>query len=378
MLHVSGEEHGDRLMEPMSGAALEPASATSEGIEAELISQQADAERYAIAFLSKVIRLKGVRIDREQYLTQELRKLGLSNAQIEQAIASTPVQAAVGLKELDELAGRTIDFETRKSAGMSFATGLPGGFALLATVPTDVTQYYVHAFRISQKLAFLYGWRDLLDDLDEADDETVGRFAVFLGVMMGVSGASASLGGFAHQMARPALQKQIAKQALAKNPWFQVMKRTLALIGVKVTKDSFAKTVTKAVPVLGGVISGGMTLAALKSQARRLHEHLRELPPPGADAADYAAALAAADAEAEAPGPVLVRTQNAVEGTQRAAAAAAGRVSGAARSLLSRGREHYGKAAGPELDAGDLAAEALLTDLEQDADQASHAHDDHH
>ncbi|WP_243856588.1 MULTISPECIES: hypothetical protein [Actinomyces] len=340
---MSGEERNDRLVEAMSGAALEPASVTSEGlegIEAELVSQQADAEKYTIVFLSKVIRLRGVKIDREQFLSQELRKLGLSDAQIEQAIASTPVQACVGLIDLDVLARKSIDFETRKSAGMSFATGLPGGFAMLATVPADVTQYYVHAFRISQKLAFLYGWRDLLDDLDEVDDETVGKFAVFLGVMMGVAGASASLGSFAQQVARPALQKQITKQALAKNAWYPVMKRTLALIGVKVTKDSFAKTVTKAVPLVGGVISGGMTLVALKSQARRLHEHLRELPPPGVDAADYGAALAAADVEA--PSPVRVTAQNAVEGAQSAAAAAAGRATGAARSLLQRGRERLG------------------------------------
>lgn len=47
-----------------------------------LVSQQAEAEQYAITFLSKVIRLRGVRIDREQFLTQELRTLGLSDAQI--------------------------------------------------------------------------------------------------------------------------------------------------------------------------------------------------------------------------------------------------------------------------------------------------------
>ncbi len=231
-----------------------------------------------------------MRIDREQFLTQELRTLGLSDAQIGQAIASTPVQAAVGLTGLDELARKSIDFETRKSAGISFAAGLPGGFAMLVTVPADVTQYYVHAFRIMQKLTYLYGWQDLLGDLDDADDETVGKLALFLGVMLGVRGATTSLTIFAHHVAQPALEKQISKQALTKTAWYPVMKRTLALIGVKVTKDSFAKAVTKVVPVLSGAISGGMTLVMLKSQADRLRTHLRELPPPRADAAAYTAA----------------------------------------------------------------------------------------
>ena len=179
--------------------------------------------------------------------------------------ASTPVWASVGLKNLDRLARRSIDFETRKSAGMSFAAGLPGGFAMLATVPADVTQYYVHAFRIMQKLTYLYGWQDLLGDLEDADDETIGWLALFLGVMLGVGGAATSLTSFAQHVARPALQKQI-------------------------TKDSLAKTVTKVVPGLSVAILGGMTLVMLKSQADRPHMHLRELPPPRADAAAYTAA----------------------------------------------------------------------------------------
>lgn len=147
---------------------------------------------------------------------------------------------------------------------MSFAAGLPGGFAMLATVPADVTQYYVHAFRIMQKLTYLYGWQDLLGDLEDADDETIGWLALFLGVMLGVGGAATSLTSFAQHVARPALQKQI-------------------------TKDSLAKAVTKVVPGLIGAILGGMTLVMLKSQGDRLHTHLRELPPSRADAAAYTA-----------------------------------------------------------------------------------------
>ena len=108
---------------------------------------------------------------------------------------------------------------------------------------------------------------------------------------MGVGGAASSLTTFAKQVARPALQKQIAKQALTKTAWYGPMKQTLKLIGIKISKDSFAKGVTRTVPVIGGVISGGMTLVALRTQSTRLQKHLRELPPPGVDAAQYLAAL---------------------------------------------------------------------------------------
>lgn len=264
--------------------------------------QQSEAERSALDFLGKVARLKGVKIEREAFLRQELVKLGASEEQLGRALASTPVQAGFGIDALDALADASISFETKKSAAFSFASGLPGGPAIAATIPADIAQYYVHAFRVMQKLAYLYGWQDFFGDVDRTDDETLGRFALFFGVMLGVGGASASLSSFAAQVARPALHKQIAKQALTKTSWYPVLKQSLRLIGVKVTKDSFARSVTKLIPVAGGVISGGMTLVSLRHQSARLKARLRELPPPGLDARDYAAALADASQKQEAPG----------------------------------------------------------------------------
>lgn len=299
---------------------------------AEMTAEQdAQAQQYAIEFLSKVIRIRGVAVSRQDYLRQELRKLGTSDSQISIALDSTPLNAGIALDRLDELAASTIDFETRKSAAMSFTAGLTGGFAMLATVSADITQYHVHALRIIQKLVYLYGWQDLLSDLDEADDETVGRLALFFGVMMGVGGAATTLSSFASQVAVPAVQKQIAQKALTKTVWYTPMKKTLAFIGVKVTKDSFAKTVTKAVLVVGGVISGSITLVALKNQSVRLLVHLREMPPPGADAAEYASILARVGSIEQTP-TIAELTRSADSGLKSAAAEASDVAAGAAAS----------------------------------------------
>lgn len=112
--------------------------------------------------------------------------------------------------DVDDLALKTIRFETRKSSAASFAAGIPEGFALAGTVPVDVAQYYVHAFRVMQTLAYLYGWQEFLSDVEDEDDETVGRLAAFLGVMLGVAGASTTLTTFAANVAAPAVQKQVA------------------------------------------------------------------------------------------------------------------------------------------------------------------------
>lgn len=114
-------------------------------------------EQLAEAQRKKVARLKGVRIDRLPFLRSELRKKGVHKDVVEFAVETTPVTAGIDAGLIDRIAREVIDFETKKSTALSFAAGLPGGVAMAGTIPADMTQYYVHAFRIMQKLAYLYG-----------------------------------------------------------------------------------------------------------------------------------------------------------------------------------------------------------------------------
>ena len=283
--NVEGED--ELVVEPIiEGEIIEEDAAVSLVSEA-FSDQDQQASVYAVFFLKKLVRLRGVRISREDFLRQELRKLHLSDAEIECAIASNPLSAGVSRKSLDKLANDAISFETKKSTALSFAAGIPGGFAMLGTVPADLTQYYVHSLRIMQKLAYLYGWKEFLTDLDDVDDETIAQMGLFFGVMLGVAGAAESLRDFARVIVAPAIEKRIARKALMKTTWYPVVKKSLKFIGVSVTKQSMAKTVSKIVPLIGGVISGGMTFVSLQTQANRLKQHLRQLPPPGLDAAEW-------------------------------------------------------------------------------------------
>ena len=283
--NVEGED--ELIVEPIiEGEIIEEDRVVSLVSEASL-DQDQQASVYAVFFLKKLVRLKGVRISREDFLRQELRKLHLSDTQIEHAIASDPVSAGISCKLLDKLANDAISFETKKSTVLSFAAGIPGGLAMLGTVPADLTQYYVHSLRIMQKLAYLYGWKEFLADLDDIDDETIAQMGLFFGVMLGVAGAAESLRDFARVIVAPAIEKRIARKALMKTTWYPVVKKSLKVIGVSVTKQSMAKTMSKIVPLIGGVISGGMTFVALQTQATRLKQHLRQLPPPGLDATEW-------------------------------------------------------------------------------------------
>jgi hypothetical protein avisC_11410 len=86
----------------------------------------------------------------------------------------------------------------------------------------------------------------------------------------------------------PAIEKRVARKALMKGTWYPVVKKSLKVIGISVTKQGFTKTMSKILPLIGGVISGGMTFVSLQTQANRLRQHLRQLPPPDVDGAQWA------------------------------------------------------------------------------------------
>lgn len=249
--------------------------------------QQPEVEQRALDFLAKVVRVPGVRVNREDFLRQELRKLHMGDDAIQRAIDSNPLLAGVSLTAIDRLADEAISYETNKSAAISFVAGIPGGFAMLGTIPADLMQYYAHALRIMQKLAYLYGWGELLPDSRDADDDTLGVLAVFFGVMLGVGGAAQSLTAFARVAAKTAYQNHATKRALMSITWYPVVKHSLRLIGINITKSTAAKGFSKIVPVIGGFVSSGLTFMALQSQSALLKEHLREIPPPGVSVEEW-------------------------------------------------------------------------------------------
>ena len=218
-------------------------------------AQRSEAEQHAVEFLKKVVRVPGVRINRDDFLRQELRERGVPEEVIRRAIDTNPAFAGIPLAELDRLAEQVISYETNKSAAISFAAGIPGGFAMLGTIPADVTQYYVHAFRIVQKLAYLYGWRELLGAKEEVDEETIGIIAIFFGVMLDVEEAAMSLSSFASSTVMDTVKKQVTKQFLMKTSWYRAVKKTLQMIGVNLTKKAFTQGFSKVLPVIGGVVS---------------------------------------------------------------------------------------------------------------------------
>ena len=157
---------------------------------------------------------------------------------------------------------------------------------MAATIPADLVQLHWHALMMAQKLAYLYGWPDLLDN-GEVDEQTELELTLLFGAMSGVAAAERGLAELAKRLAGEVLRR-LPRQALTKTAYYPIAKQVAKWIGISLTKRSFAGGVAKAVPVLGGAVSAGVTAATMRPMGKRLKNHLRKLRYTSPDEAEEA------------------------------------------------------------------------------------------
>jgi hypothetical protein len=214
-----------------------------------------------------------VHINREEFLIKNLNKL-CTKTQVQKAIVEGTLHADIPIAILDSLANAVINAETIKVTSISAAAGLPGGFALAAAIPADLVQFYGFVIRIAQELAYIYGWDEISTESIKLDAESESQLILFIGVMSGVGAANKVVTKLFGETAMRAVAKKVAAKALTKTWYYPIVKKIAAMLGQKMVKATFAKGVSKAVPILGGAISGGLTLATFKPMAHRLKKHL--------------------------------------------------------------------------------------------------------
>lgn len=235
-----------------------------------------------VQILDAAAKMPGVRINRATYLRAALRR-HCTDEQIEQAIQHSPAAAGISLKVIHEAANTSIAYETSKVTALSTLAGLPGGLAMIGTVPADLVQYMGHLLRISQKLAYMYSWPDLFaEGSDEPDEATESMLILFVGVMFGVQIAQGGVAKVAGMIAAN-VAKKLPQQALTKGILFPVVKKVAGYLGVSMTKKLFASGVAKVIPIVGAVLSGGLALGTFLPMSKRLQKHLAslELTKPG-------------------------------------------------------------------------------------------------
>jgi len=225
------------------------------------------------SILTNALKIPGIRVNRQTFL----REVFQDKPQVtyNKIIELGPVAAGCTQTELDKMAANLITKRTMQSSGISFAAGLPGGIAMAATIPADTMQFFGMALRLAQEIAYLYGGEDLWRNGEVDDEKVQGQLILYCGVMFGVSGSSAAVKVLSSAVAKQ-VAKKLPQKALMKTVYYPIIKKVAALLGVKMTKDTFAKGVAKAVPVIGGVVSGGLTFVSMRPMGKRLASTLSE------------------------------------------------------------------------------------------------------
>lgn len=218
------------------------------------------------------VQIPGVKVNRNQFLAEQF---ALENVNIQDVIDLGPIEAGISHECISTIANKLILKRTSQSSIASFVAGIPGGLAMAATIPADVLQFFGMALRLAQELSYIYGAQDLWNDGKIDDERVKSQLIMYCGVMFGVSGAVSGVRVLSTQIAKTTLKK-LPQKALTKTFWYPIVKQIGKAIGLKVTKTAVAQGVSKAIPVIGGVISGSLNFASMMPMANRLNDALEK------------------------------------------------------------------------------------------------------
>lgn len=223
----------------------------------------------ALNVINESLKLPFIKVDRTDFLTKTF-----SNEidDMPKLLREGP-QAFFSKEDLDRIASNVIKSNVLQSSSISFASGLPGGIAIAATIPADMAQFYGYSLKLAQEISYVYGYQNIWANQGELTEDAKNTLILYLGIMFGVSSAGSTIRILSNKLAIQAL-KQLPNKTLTKHLYFTILKKVLAIFGTKLTKATFAKGVSKVIPVVGGVLSGSMNYLALKPMANKLKDEL--------------------------------------------------------------------------------------------------------
>ena len=222
--------------------------------------------------LAAVLRMPGVKVDRVSFLRHALKPY--CTVQQLDMLANVRPYTIARDADIDRAAKACIHRHTALATTTSAIAGLPGGLAMAATIPGDLTQYYYHVFVLSQKLAYLYGFPDFCDEEGNMSDAASDLLTIFMGSMMGVRVADQGITEMAKGVARSAVGR-LPRVAITRAAIYPVATQVARIIGIKLSREGFARGVGKFLPIAGGLFSGTLTLFTFRPGARRLQKRLK-------------------------------------------------------------------------------------------------------
>ena len=267
----------DKIKEKISNLGKNVSKKVEGGKEqiTKSIDQNGDGQITIEDVIIMGLKIPGIRINRSEFLKKEFSK-NYSEEIVEQIIQYNPAHENISLDVIDKIADDVIQYERLCVSGISTALSAPGGFAMVATLPTDIAQYYGYMLRAMQKLLYLYGFPEI--DIKEnqlLDSGTMNTLIICMGVMYGVAGANTALKSMAKALGL-GVEKKLINKALTKGTIYPIVKSVAKWFNIRMTKEIFAGFFKKSIPVVGGLIGGGITYLSFKPCCEKLKNTLHD------------------------------------------------------------------------------------------------------
>jgi hypothetical protein len=225
-------------------------------------------ENYDIWYkiLDTALQLPGAKVDRSDFLKKVYSEY-LNNDILNKMITENSIATSVGMKIMDKVANEAITYHQNIATSLSFVAGIPGGLTMLATVPADIAQYYYHLIVVAQKIAYIYG----MADLGISDDNLKSLITLLIGVMADNEDADKTINALYSEQFKKSAGTLVIGKAFNK-----IIMQIAVSISYILTGKTVLKSIFKVIPLLGGVVSGGITLFSFKPMCNKLKERMHK------------------------------------------------------------------------------------------------------
>lgn len=237
-----------------------------------VLTENGNAQSKGLALFGKsfelALKIPGVKIKRTHFLEHQLRPY-LTDEKIV-TISKSKTFNLVEDKILDCVADATIKNHVRAVTALSAASGAPANpVTSVGLAAADFVQYFAQVLMLAQKIAYIYGFPDLLDKNEKFTEVSRSILFGLLAVAFGCEIADQRL-RLALQALAKGVEKKLPQKALMSTWWYPILKKIAPWFATKMTKEKLGKIAGKVIPFLGVPISGGITYFSFKKAAKHL------------------------------------------------------------------------------------------------------------
>ncbi len=214
------------------------------------------------------LKIPGVKVNRTAFLKHQLRPY-ISDVNLNRISEKKTYDIAED-KILDLVADATIKNHIRAVTLISAASGVPANpFVAVGLASADLAQYFAQVLMLSQKIAYIYGFPDLMDENENFTEVSKSMLFVLLAVAFGCKLGDQQIRLVLASLAK-GVENRLPKMALTHTKWYPIIKKIAPWFMKKMTKKKMGAIAGKAIPLVGIPLSGGFTYLSFRRAAKHL------------------------------------------------------------------------------------------------------------